>query len=152
MHCAGIIPYDIKAKKILLGKSKYEEWSSFSGKSKQSETIWETAQREFHEETAGMFDKSFIKKHIDKKIFKSSTPSGMNIYLYFISVDSSSDHKKLFEFLRSISVSNDSKEMTEVEWIDFNAITSNSLRMRYAFFKDSLNIIKFLVSNFKYQN
>ena len=149
MHCAGIIPYDMKAKKILLGKSRYEEWSSFSGKSKEAETTWETAQREFHEETAGMFNASFIEKHIHSQVFESSTPSGMCIYLYFISVDSSSDHKNLFELLRNISSSKDSKEMTEIEWIDFTSIQHKKLRMRYAFFKDSFKIIKFLMSNLR---
>lgn len=144
MHCAGIIPYDIKTRKLLLGKSKFGEWSSFSGKSKYGENVWATACREFHEETAGMFNKIYVNKHVHKKKFTSRTPSGMHIHIYFISIHCSHDHKNLFNLLRNISSSKDSKEMTEIEWIDFDVVLKKRLRMRHAFFKDCSNIIEFL--------
>jgi 8-oxo-dGTP pyrophosphatase MutT (NUDIX family) len=87
---AGIVPYIIIDKKyyFLLGLEKSRNnWSGFVGGSEKNETIMETALREFHEETAMIFEDytPFINEQMRMNEPKLDiSPSGKNVYIYII--------------------------------------------------------------------
>ena len=87
---AGIIPYIIieHKKYFLLGLEKSNDyWSGFVGGSETDENYTETAVREFHEETATIFEDytPFIEEQLKKTEPEIDTsPSGRDVYLYFV--------------------------------------------------------------------
>ena len=87
---SGIIPYiTIEHKKyFLLGLEKSNNyWSGFVGGSETGETCVETAVREFHEETATIFEDytPFIEEQLKRAEPEIDiSPSAKYVYLYFI--------------------------------------------------------------------
>lgn len=141
VHCAGIIPFDSKSKKLLLGKTFRGEWSSFSGKSVANENYENTALREFREETAGIFNDSYVKKHMLPFHFISNTPKGLTIVIYFLPLLESQEHSSLFNALKSFQSYN---EMKKVAWISMHILKENKIRLRMAFKNDIIPILNFL--------
>lgn len=93
MTSAGILPVvKVSSKvKILLGKEKmYQSWSGFSGKAEKNENIYETAFREFHEESCSIFNEfnmDYFESNI-LQILHSKTPSNKKFYLFIVNFTS----------------------------------------------------------------
>jgi len=86
---AGIIPYIVNNNKVyfLLGKEK-GKWSGFvGGYEDKDQYVINTAVREFNEETAMIFEKytkyMYIKMKKTRPVL-DKTPSGRNVYIWFI--------------------------------------------------------------------
>lgn len=87
---AGIVPYIIVDKQVyfLLGLEKSNNsWSGFVGSCENDESIMDTAIREFHEETAMIFENytPFITNQLERNPpFMDKSGSGKNVYIYIV--------------------------------------------------------------------
>jgi len=130
-YAAGIIPYHRFENKLyfLLGCEKSNnKWSGFVGKSEPSESILQTALREFNEETSLVF-----KDYLDYFYSRCSTiypitektSSGKNVYLWFVECPSSIFFVDLDKLLVNQSFIDDKhfKEKTKLEWFTLEQIS-----------------------------
>ena len=130
-YAAGIIPYTLFENQIyfLLGRERSnDKWSGFVGSSEPNESIIQTALREFNEETSLVF-----KNHIGYFLDKCSvvypvtekTPSGNNVYLWFIECPKTIFFTDLDQLIVNQSFMEDShyKEKSELRWFRIDEIS-----------------------------
>ena len=124
---AGIIPYHQFENQIyfLLGYERRKFWSAFVGRSEPNESIIQTALREFNEETSLVF-----KNHLEFFLDKCSvvypvtekTPSGNNVYLWFIECPQTIFFTDL-KLNQSFIEDSHFKEKTELQWFSLDEIS-----------------------------
>ena len=128
-YAAGIIPYHRFENQIyfLLGRERSKFWSAFVGGSEPNESIIQTALREFNEETSLVF-----KNHLNFFLDKCSvvypliekTPSGNNVYLWFIECSQTIFFTDLKLNQSFIDVDDSHfKEKTELQWFSLDEIS-----------------------------
>ncbi len=126
---AGILPYITIENKyyFLLGLEKSNNlWSGFVGGSEKNETIEETALREFNEETACIFEEDLhtIKQQLIKtKPNTDITPSGKNVYIYFLEFPYETQ-EKIKDFINNKASFEDSHyhEKSILRWFSWDEI------------------------------
>lgn len=130
---AGIVPYIIVDKILyfLLGLEKSRNnWSGFVGSCENGEQIMDTAIREFHEETAMIFEKytPFILNQLERiPPFMDKSSSGKNVYIYIVEfpVDC---QEMIKDFINSKAKLNDPccHEKSIVRWFTIDEIEKSN--------------------------
>jgi len=118
---SGIVPYIIFNGEILfcLGKdSQFKTYTDFAGGVKHRETVWSAANREFMEETMGVFGNP-VDKYSDKAIIAYNDNS-MTIFYFFDIINNQDDMEKLHNNFLSL-------QGVETEVSDFRWLTSKEL-------------------------
>lgn len=127
MHSAGVLPYSADVR-VLVG-SQRRQWTSLAGTARPGETPIETAAREFHEETAGLFGVDVVKDRIAAvEPLVSITPSGRSFYLFCIRMSPNDAHAAEHRRLRLASVQASHLEMDEIRWIALDELRGHALR------------------------
>ena len=147
MHSAGILPVIFENDKtyVLLGE-EYQGWSGFSGRQDGDETPQETAFREFHEETVGIFpevDIKFLHKNC-LHFYNTITPSKKMFVMYIVDFSSIFTQDTSVKFNEALKRTNNKCEMekTSIQWVEISNITKRKLR--YTFHKDINALIKII--------
>lgn len=144
VDAAGVLMY----RKITEGSSLHVllnlqkgGWSTFGGRSVDGETAIETASRELHEETKGVFERSVAATALSTCSFLDSiTPSGRTFRLYVLdwdSVDTFLSPDTFVSLFRTKDVRHMDacfKEAIDIEWIP--ASNLRRLRLRAPLYKD----------------
>ena len=128
---AGIIPYHYHENEIyiLLGLERSNnKWSGFVGGSEPSESIVQTAIREFNEETSLVFNNDieyFYNSCITKTPVVEKTSTGKNVYLWFINCDKKIFNTNLEQLTVNQSFMEDRhfKEKSKLQWFTINQIS-----------------------------
>ena len=146
MNSAGILPVIFEKDKtyILLGQESNGSWSGFAGSQDGDETPQETAFREFHEETAGIFDKVDYKFMMQNcfHVFNTKTPSNKMFVMYsvdFSKLDTSNTSLQ-FQFALKNTTNVYQREKTTIQWVEISNIFRRKLR--HSFYKDIEKLLK----------
>ena len=128
-HGAGILPYD--GDLVFVGEQR-GGWTSFSGSSQEGENPFQTAAREFCEETAGLFDIEWVTRQLrGVEPLVCQTPSGRSFYLFCMYLPSCSSHSHKFSRLRQCSDNAEEREMHRVEWVKLSRLVRFRLRSSF---------------------
>ncbi len=130
---AGIVPYIIIDKVVyfLLGLEKSNNrWSGFVGKSENDEQIMDTAIREFHEETAKIFENytPFIINQLETNPpFMDKSSSGKNVYIYVVELPVDCQ-EYIKDFINNKAKLNESHyhEKSILRWFTINEIEKST--------------------------
>ena len=148
MNSAGILPVIKENGKIymLLGKD-LGGWSGFSGGQDGDETPQETAFREFHEETIGIFpdvDISFLQRNCFH-VHNAKTPTGKIFVMYLVDFSSLDTKNTTYDFHTAFekTVRVCEREKTSVQWVEISNVFKRKLR--FAFYKDIDAFIKVIM-------
>ena len=150
---AGVLPYAFENNKLyfLLGKEKYEQlFSDFGGGVDHGEKPYETAYREFVEETMNSLKET---EEVKRKLYKSEDQlsyfnQGYYTYLIEISKDDQvvNSYNRIFNNLANCKCPVGLCEKSEFRWFTPEEILKNEKLMRPKFFDSYLKILFSLLS------
>lgn len=150
MKSAGILP--VIRGHVLLGRESFaKHWSGFGGRCDDSETMLQTALREFDEESCGIFDKEKTKQFVNNNLINrmvSTTPKGDLFHMYVIDVDDyvrnnpkyyTMNIQDTFTSLRNKETVECRKEKDYVKWIPWKHVFKYNCRR--SFINDYRNVL-----------
>ncbi len=146
LHSAGILP--VCDNKILLGREK-RGWSGFSGKSENNESPFDTAKREFTEETAGLFCDVVI-NYEKYKLLETKTPSGYPFFLYIMEFPYIEHINQKFKLQLKNATNKNEKEKEELAWV--NIWNVNTVQLSRSFSIDWKSIKKLILQRYENHN
>jgi hypothetical protein len=137
-YSAGVLIYYIDENgniSFLLGKDRRNKWSDFGGKSEESDynDIKNTAAREFYEESIGVimnkYTVRYILNHCSYVVGKSYL--NKNYYMFLVRTYKKNkyieDFREHYKFIKNcFGNSSHYCEKVEVQWMDFDQISSNA--------------------------
>lgn len=130
-HCAGVLPYH--GDRLLVGREP-RGWSPFSGHAERGETMAQTALREFHEETAGIFRGLAVALH-EEACVCTVTPSGRLFALYLVELPVVDEHvNAVFRTHRACATRAVECEKLQLAWV--KTATVYDLRLERMFRND----------------
>lgn len=128
---AGIMLYKLYNGKVwyLLGKEN-NEWSAFAGGGEAGETFEECANREFYEETCGIFGDRIKCK---ERVIKDRTYKGKEFYMFMVECPEDIDFTINDRFLKALDTCSNihMKEKSEIRWVSENEIKKLNLRREF---------------------
>jgi len=135
---AGIIPYVYYEGKVhfLLGLEKSNnKWSGFVGGAEPGEDPKQTALREFHEETANVFENKqeyiYCKLQMTDPVEVHSR-TGKKVYLWFLEFSSKIIYTDLTQFYRNKETLSEAyKEKLHLKWFTFHDIKNDNNTILY---------------------
>ena len=145
-YAAGVIPYTVMNNNFhfLLGmETSNRKWSGFVGGAEPNETIEQTAIREFHEETAKLFERfdKFIQKQIASKTpVIEKTATGRTVYLWFIKFPEYTLFMNLSPFHENKKILHQIQfnEKSTLRWFNLNEIKNENVLFKL---KKTINVI-----------